>query len=67
MNIRPFVQADILRKTPNIQWTKDRGKEPKRDQDAFLWFWKGDDFIGDRVNNIHLTTAEKHARRRKKQ
>jgi hypothetical protein len=28
---------------------------------------KGDDFIGDRVNNIHLTSAEKHAGRHKKQ
>jgi predicted RNase H-like HicB family nuclease len=25
MNIRPFVQAGILRKNPNIKWTKDRG------------------------------------------
>jgi hypothetical protein len=38
MYVRPFVQAGILRKTPNIQWTNDRGKEPKRDQDAFPWF-----------------------------
>jgi len=28
--IRPFVEAGILRKNPNIKWTKDRGKEPER-------------------------------------
>ena len=30
INIRPFVKADILKKTPNIKWPKDRGKEPAR-------------------------------------
>ena len=29
MNIRPFVEAGILRKPPNIKWTKDRGNEPR--------------------------------------
>jgi hypothetical protein len=24
MNIRPSVKADILRKMPNVNWTKDR-------------------------------------------
>lgn len=65
MNIRPFVEADILRKTPNIKWTKDRGKEPERDKDAYPWFWPGGKFTGDRVNDIHLTTAEKTAARAK--
>ena len=32
MNIRPFIEADILRKTPNIKWTKDRGTEPEREE-----------------------------------
>ncbi len=59
MNIRPFVEADILRKTPNIKWTKDRGKEPARDKDDFPWF----NAAGDRVNDIHLTNAEKTAAR----
>jgi hypothetical protein len=59
MNIRPFIQAEILRKTPNIKWTKDRGKEPERDKDDFPWFWNGDVFVGDRVNDVHLTNAEK--------
>jgi len=29
VNIRPFVIADVLRKKPNINWKKDRGKEPE--------------------------------------
>ena len=41
MNIRPFVEAGILRKNPNIKWTKDRGKEPERDKNDYPWFWKG--------------------------
>jgi hypothetical protein len=59
MNIRPFIQAEILRKTPNIKWTKDRGKEPERDKNDFPWFWNGEVFVGDRVNDVHLTNAEK--------
>jgi hypothetical protein len=63
MNIRPFVQADILRKPPNIKWTKDRGKEPERDRAEYPWFWKGTEFVGDRVNDVHLSNAEKLAAR----
>ncbi len=66
MNIRPFIQADILRKTPNIKWTKDRGKEPERDKDDFPWFWNGDVFVGDRVNDVHLTNAVKSESRSRK-
>jgi hypothetical protein len=54
MNIRPFVEAEILRKTPNIKWTKDRGKEPERDKDDYPWFQGG-----ERVNDVHLTIQEK--------
>jgi hypothetical protein len=63
MNIRPFVEADVLRKKPNIKWTKDRGKEPQRPQQEYPWFWKDGEPIGDRVNDIHLTLAEKDYRR----
>ena len=67
MNIRPFIEAGILRKNPNIKWTKDRGGEPERDKHDFPWFWSGQDFIGDRVNDVHLTTEKKTiARSRKK-
>jgi hypothetical protein len=53
MNIRPFVEAGILRKNPDIKRRKDRGKEPQRDKDEYPWFWKGKDLIGDRVNDVH--------------
>jgi hypothetical protein len=61
MNIRPFVQANILRKPPNIKWTKDRGKEPERDTEEYPWFWRDGQFTGDRVNDVHLTNAQKQA------
>jgi hypothetical protein len=63
MNIRPFVKAGILRKNPNIKWTKDRGKEPERDREEYPWFWDGDTFTGDRVNDVHLANVEKQAAR----
>ncbi len=57
------MTAGILRKNPNIKWTKDRGTEPKRDKDQFPWFWKDGLFVGDRVNDFHLSNAQKHAAR----
>ncbi len=65
-NIRPFVEAGVLRKNPNIKWTKDRGKEPERDKDEYPWFWSGSIFTGERVNDIHLTNAVKTAARDKR-
>jgi len=64
MNIRPFVEAGILRKNPNIKWTKDRGNEPQRPQEEYPWFWPGGTFKGDRVNDVHLTNQEKLDARR---
>jgi hypothetical protein len=66
MNIRPFVKADILRKTPNIKWTKDRGKEPERDKHDYPWFWSGSEFVGDRLNDVHLTNEKKTAAQSRK-
>ena len=64
LNIRPFLTAGVLRWVPkSIKWTKDRGNEPHRDKDRFPWFWDGDTFSGDRVNDIHLTNAQKQAAR----
>jgi hypothetical protein len=63
MNIRPFIQAGVLRKTPNIKWGKDRGKEPTRDKGEYPWFWKGSEFVGERVNDVHLTNAQKSVAR----
>src|SRR5204863_6024993 len=65
MNIRPFVEAGVLRKNPNVKWTKDRGNEPQRDKAEFPWFWDGDRPSGDRVNDKHYTNAEKQAARDK--
>ena len=56
LNIRPFMTAEVLRhnKKPklNIAWDKDRGK----DVDSAPWFKV---FGGDRINDHHLTVAEK--------
>jgi len=68
LNIRPFLASDlpngrngagILRWKPNINWNKDRGKEPERPQDDFPWFWDNGEFTGNRYNDIHLSIAEK--------
>jgi len=61
LNIRPFMTAEVLRvnKKPklNITWDKDRGK----DVESAPWFHK---FNGERINDHHLTLAEKIAARR---
>lgn len=60
LNIRPFMTAEVLRhnKKPklNISWDKDRGK----DVESAPWFKV---FKGERINNHHLTVAEKLAAR----
>lgn len=58
LNIRPFFQAGILRKNPNVNWNKDRGK----DVESAPWYHK---FEGDRINNHHLSLAEKKEARSK--
>lgn len=56
LNIRPFMTAEVLRhnKKPklNITWDKDRGK----DVESAPWFGV---FGGERINDHHLTRAEK--------
>jgi hypothetical protein len=66
MNIRPFVKAGILRKNPNVKWSKDRGKEQERDKTDYPWFCEDGEFVGDRVNDVHLTIDKKNAARRRK-
>jgi hypothetical protein len=64
LNIRPFLtvgdvakrDAGVLRDKPNVQWNKDRGK----DVSSAPWF---DTFDGDRINDHHLSLAEKKAAR----
>ena len=48
LNIRPFVEAGVLRSPFNIHWRKDRGKNPDGTE---------------RLNDIHLSLAEKRAAR----
>lgn len=64
LNIRPFMTvpdvgkkgAGILRDKPNIKWDKDRGK----DVESAPWYPV---FKGDRINDHHLSLAEKQAAR----
>jgi hypothetical protein len=72
VNIRPFMASDlpygkrdagILRNKPNVKWDKDRGKEPLRPAESFPWFWEDGKFTGYRLNDIHLSKAEKEAAR----
>lgn len=65
LNIRPFMtvpdvgkkSAGILRDKPNIKWDKDRGK----DVESAPWYPV---FKGDRINDHHLSLAEKLAARK---
>lgn len=68
LNIRPFLKArdvgkkdaGILRWKPNIHWKKDRGK----DVESAPWYTLGLEYEGkegDRINDHHLTLAEKRA------
>jgi hypothetical protein len=66
LNIRPFMQAKdvgkkdagVLRFKPNIHWKKDRGT----DVASAPWFDLGLEYggkQGDRINDHHLTLADK--------
>jgi hypothetical protein len=60
LNIRPFMTppdigrkgAGVLRDRPNIKWDKDRGK----DTEISPWYHLDK---GDRINDRHLTLAQK--------
>ena len=64
LNIRPFMtvedvkkkDAGVLRDKPKINWSKDRGK----DVESAPWYHL---FKGDRINDHHLSLAEKRAAR----
>ena len=64
LNIRPFLivpdvgkkGAGVLRDKPNVKWGKDRGK----DVASAPWYHM---FGGDRINEHHLTLAEKRPAR----
>jgi hypothetical protein len=57
MNIRPFVNAGVLRETPKIKWSKDRGNEVA----SAPWYPV---YRVERVNDHHTTLAEKRAARK---
>ena len=70
LNIRPFLAvpdvgrkgAGVLRDKPNINWNKDRGK----DVESAPWYHLGLQYGGgecDRINDHHLSLAEKRAAR----
>lgn len=46
LNIRPFVEASVLRNRVSINWNKDRGTNPDG---------------SERLNDLHYTLAEKQA------
>ena len=48
LNVRPFVEAGVLRAKFNVNWNKDRGKNPDG---------------SERLNDLHFTLAEKRAAR----
>ena len=55
LNIRPFVEAGVLRNKFNVKWGIDRGKNPPRSPWGEI-----------RDNDKHLTLAEKRDAREKK-
>lgn len=72
LNIRPFLSvpnvgkrgAGVLRDKPNIKWEKDRGS----DVPSAPWYELGPQYggkVGDRINDHHLTLAEKRTAREK--
>jgi hypothetical protein len=67
MNIRPFVEAGVLRiprAKLGIKWEADRGK----DVAAAPWYKLGPTYsepVGTRINDHHTTLAEKKASREK--
>jgi hypothetical protein len=48
LNIRPCIEAGVLRSKVNVKWDKDRGKNPDGKE---------------RLNNLHHTNAQKQAAR----
>lgn len=72
LNIRPFLYAPdvgkrgagLLRDRPNIKWEKDRGS----DVPSAPWYQLGLQYggkVGDRINDHHLSLADKRAAREK--
>jgi hypothetical protein len=56
LNIRPFIEAEVLAHVPNVKYGVDRGK----DVASAPWFVK---FHGERRNDQHTTLVEKQTAR----
>ncbi len=54
LNIRPFVEAGILRSKFTLNWNKDRGADPTPNLSGTT----------DRLNDLHIPRAEKEAARK---
>ena len=65
LNIRPFIEAGVLRGKVNVNWKKDRGAEPQslRPRKMFPWFWGWDevaspiDFTGKTTGARTMTAS----------
>lgn len=53
LNIRPFVEAKVLRSKFTVNWNKDRGNDPKPNPSGTT----------ERHNDLHFSRAEKEAAR----
>ena len=53
MNIRPFMEAGVLRWKPNVKWGNDRGTDPVPNCSGTT----------ERLNDLHFTLAEKRTAR----
>ena len=61
--------AGLFRAIPLKLKESDRGNEPQRPKEEYPWFWceeepgtdpaGGENFVGTRWNNVHLTLAKK--------
>lgn len=56
-----FHSRHQLPAKPSIHWNKDLDKETMCGQSQHPWFWKRNEFPGDRVRNAPLMNAEKRA------
>jgi hypothetical protein len=69
LNIRPFVQAGVLRGKVTVHWRKDRGSNPAG-SDVYRWSEEAQRAAGIakpdgslRLNDLHLSLATKRAAR----
>ena len=60
----PRMRANAATPRPGAQDDRDTYDDHElRPKEDYPWFWRGDQFTGDRVNDQSLTIAEKHEAR----